>query len=134
MKTKQIIGLEDLNLTGMTKRSAPKKNEDGKGYARNRARAKIGLNRSLLGVALGQLATYIANKARKVGKIVISELNPVNSSKECACCGSLNTERPDQATFIRLSCGNKTKTRLAGIRHLLMPVFIYNKEKFKGAV
>ncbi|EJG0766554.1 putative transposase family protein [Vibrio parahaemolyticus VPCR-2010] len=103
----QIIGLEDLNLTGMTKRATPKKKEDGKGYARNRARAKSGLNRSLLGVALGQLATYIAYKARKVGKIAISELNPVNSSKECACCGSLNTERPDQATFICLSCGNR---------------------------
>ncbi|MDW1584172.1 MULTISPECIES: transposase, partial [unclassified Vibrio] len=103
----QIIGLEDLNLTGMTKRAAPKKNEDGRGYARNRARAKSGLNRALLSVALGQLATYIEYKARKIGKIAISELNPMNSSKECACCGSLNTERLDQATFKCLSCGNE---------------------------
>ncbi len=124
----QIIGLEDLNLTGMTKRATPKKKEDGKGYARNRAKAKSGLNRSLLGVALGQLATYIAYKARKVGKIAISELNPVNSSKECACCGSLNTERPDQATFICLSCGNRDNADSNAAKVLKKRLIHYIKE------
>ncbi|OXX42517.1 hypothetical protein B9J93_17590 [Vibrio sp. V17_P4S1T151] len=124
----QIIGLEDLNLTGMTKRAAPKKNEDGRGYARNRARAKSGLNRALLSVALGQLATYIEYKARKIGKIAISELNPVNSSKECACCGSLNTERLDQATFKCLSCGNEDNADANSSKVLKKRLIHYIKE------
>ncbi|OXX47056.1 hypothetical protein B9J93_07770, partial [Vibrio sp. V17_P4S1T151] len=73
-------------------------------------------------------ATYIAYKARKVGKIAISELNPVNSSKECACCGSLNTERPDQATFICLSCGNRDNADSNAAKVLKKRLIHYIKE------
>jgi putative transposase len=101
-----IIALEALNLVGMTKKARPKKGVNGRGYQRNRARAKSGLNRSMLNVGLGRLGDYITYKANADGKAVI-EVSPYNTSRECNECGSLNTSRPNQADFICHNCNHK---------------------------
>lgn len=105
--SRDIIGLEKLNLKGMTRKAKPKRTASGRKFVKNHAKAKSGLNRSLLNVSLGQLATFIEYKALDAGKVAINDINAVNSSRECSCCGSLNTARPTQAEFICLDCGNK---------------------------
>ncbi|MBB1466374.1 transposase [Vibrio sp. SG41-7] len=96
---------------------------------KNHARAKSGLNRSLLDVSLGQLATFIEYKALDAGKVAINDINPVNSSRECSCCGSLNTDRPTQAEFICLDCGNKQNADENASFVLRKRTVIYIKEE-----
>ena len=103
--TKPIIALEALTLKNMSKRAKPKRGVHGRGYVRNRARAKSGLNRSLLNVALGKLGDFIKYKANDYGKAVV-EVNPAGTSQTCHVCGEKNTIRPQQDTLICLNgCG-----------------------------
>jgi hypothetical protein len=89
----------------MTRRAKPKRGKHGRGYVRNRARAKSGLNRSLLNVALGKLGDFITYKANDYGKAVV-EVNPAFTSQTCHVCGEKNTIRPQQDTLICLNgCG-----------------------------
>lgn len=104
---KEIIGLEKLNLKGMTRRAKPKHDKSGRRFVKNHARAKSGLNRSLLNVSLGQLATFIEYKAVDKGKVAINDIPAAYSSQECHKCGSRNTKRPSQAEFICLDCNHE---------------------------
>ncbi|MCG8614532.1 MAG: zinc ribbon domain-containing protein, partial [Pseudomonadales bacterium] len=99
---KLIIGLEDLNLKGMTKRAKPK--QDGRQFVKNKARAKSGLSRSLLNVALGRLGDYIEYKAVDYGKATV-RVSAAYSSKTHYACRSRDTVRPNQATLICRRCG-----------------------------
>ncbi len=105
LAAKPIIALEALTLKNMTKRAKPKRGKHGRGYARNNANAKSGLNRSLLNVALGKLGDFIKYKANDYGKAVV-EVNPAGTSQTCHVCGEKNTIRPQQDTLICLNgCG-----------------------------
>ena len=99
---KPIIGLEDLNLKGMTKRAKPK--QEGRRFVKNNAHAKSGLNRSLLNVALGRLGDFIKYKAVDYGKATV-EVWAAHSSMTHHVCGSRDTARPDQATLMCHHCG-----------------------------
>ena len=115
LAAKPIIALEDLKLGNMTKRAKPKRGVHGRGYVRNRARAKSGLNRSLLNVALGKLGDFITYKANDYGKAVV-EVNPAGTSQTCHVCGEKNTIRPQQDTLICLNgCGTFHADDNAGI-------------------
>ena len=105
LKAKPIISLEDLKLKNMTRKAKPKRDKSGRQFIKNNARAKSGLNRSILNVALGRLGTFITYKANDYGKAVV-EINPAYTSKTCHVCQSRNTVRPNQATLICLNgCG-----------------------------
>lgn len=105
LAAKPIIALESLNLKNMTRHAKPKRGKHGRGYVHNRARAKSGLNRSLLNVALGKLGDFITYKANDYGKAVV-EVNPAGTSQTCHVCGEKNTIRPQQDTLICLNgCG-----------------------------
>jgi transposase len=105
LSAKPIIALEALTLKNMTRRAKPKRGAYGRGYARNNARAKSGLNRTLLNVALGKLGDFIKYKANDHGKAVV-EVNPAGTSQTCHVCGKKNTIRPQQDTLICLNgCG-----------------------------
>ena len=115
LAAKPIIALEDLKLGNMTKRASPKRGVHGRGYVRNRARAKSGLNRALLNVALGKLGDFIKYKANDYGKAVV-EVNPAGTSQTCHVCGEKNTIRPQQDTLICLNgCGTFHADDNAGI-------------------
>lgn len=103
LKAKPIISLEDLKLKNMTRKAKPKRDASGRNFTKNNARAKSGLNRSMLNVALGKLGTFITYKANDYGKAVV-EINPAYTSKTCHVCHSKNTVRPNQATLICLNC------------------------------
>jgi putative transposase len=83
-----LIVIEDLNVSGMTRRPKPK--PDGKGgYQRNGAAAKAGLSRSVLDAGFGEFRRQLEYKAGRYGRTltVIDRWYP--SSKTCSACGHL---------------------------------------------
>jgi putative transposase len=103
-----LIVLEKLNTKGMTKRPAPKPDPDQPGaFLPNRARAKAGLNRGILGSCWGILATRTEQKAVASGALVIY-VNPKHTSQECRVCGHVAAgNRESQAVFRCVSCGHE---------------------------
>jgi putative transposase len=69
---KKFFYHEDLNLKGLSKRNAPKQDEDGK-YLPNGQSSKSGLNKSWMDAAFGQFFQLLDNIAAKAGAVVISQ-------------------------------------------------------------
>ncbi|MEQ8997888.1 MAG: transposase [Coleofasciculus sp. B1-GNL1-01] len=76
---KKVFFCEDLNLKGLTKRNAPKQDDDGK-YLPNGQSAKSGLNKSWLDAAFGQFFSTLSYIAAKAGAVVV-EKNPAYTSQ-----------------------------------------------------
>jgi putative transposase len=76
---KKVFFHEDLNLTGLTRRNAPKQDETGS-YISNGQSAKSGLNLSWADAAFGQFFEILGHIAAKAGAIVIAK-NPAYTSQ-----------------------------------------------------
>jgi putative transposase len=76
---KKVFFHEDLNLKGLTKRNAPKQDEQGR-FLPNGQSAKSGLNKSWLDAAFGQFFSILGYIAEKAGAVVI-EKNPAYTSQ-----------------------------------------------------
>ncbi|MHB8408305.1 MAG: RNA-guided endonuclease InsQ/TnpB family protein [Acidiferrobacterales bacterium] len=122
----KLYVFEALKIRNMTQKAKPKQDEQGH-WIRNGARAKSGLNKSILASTWGQTKTYLQYKARRQGKIVI-EVPPFYSSQECAACGHIHPDnRLSQSEFVCLRCGNADHAdhnaakviALRGVRQLL---------------
>ena len=101
----QTVILEDLKLKNMTAAAKPKEREDGNGYKQNGKKRKSGLNEVLLDNAIGQLRTFIENKAKERGRKVI-RVNPKYTSQTCFNCGNIDkANRVSQSKFKCTSCG-----------------------------
>ena len=101
----QTVILEDLKLKNMTAAAKPKEKEDGNGYKQNGKKRKSGLNKVLLDNAIGQLRTFIENKANERGRKVI-RVNPKYTSQTCLNCGNIDkANRVSQSKFKCVSCG-----------------------------
>ena len=99
----EAIALEDLRVPEMTRRPAPRPDGRG-GYEPNRARAKAGLNRSILDAGWGQFRSILAAKAESAGRRIVL-VNPAWTSIDCHACGARCT-RPQQSTVVCSTCGN----------------------------
>jgi putative transposase len=94
-----VIALEDLNIAGMTKRPAPRPDPGEPGtFLANRARAKAGLNRSILDAGWAQFTSILTGKAAEAGRRVVL-VNPAGTSIGCHRCGRRCT-RPQQKIVI----------------------------------
>ena len=101
----QTVILEDLKLKNMTAAAKPKEKEDGNGYKQNGKKRKSGLNKVLLDNGIGQLRTFIENKANERGRKVI-RVNPKYTSQTCPNCGNIDkANRVSQSKFKCVSCG-----------------------------
>lgn len=101
----QTVILEDLKLKNMTAAAKPKEKEDGNGYKQNGKKRKSGLNKVLLDNAIGQLRTFIENKANERSRKVI-RVNPKHTSQTCLNCGNIDkANRVSQSKFKCVSCG-----------------------------
>ncbi|MHB1747703.1 MAG: RNA-guided endonuclease InsQ/TnpB family protein [Leptospirillum sp.] len=101
---RSLFVVEDLRVKNMTKKPEPKKDASGN-FLRNGARAKAGLNRSILSSCWGLFVLFLSYKARRNGKLVI-KVPPQFSSQECARCGHIHPDnRPSQAEFVCQRCG-----------------------------
>jgi len=101
-----VIGMENLSLGNMTRAPKPKPSSLGDGtYLQNKASAKAGLNRALLGIALGRVCDRISHKSRRNGKAFV-KVPSHHSSQECHECGHTDPgNRPSQAEFYCQACG-----------------------------
>ncbi|GAA3260262.1 RNA-guided endonuclease InsQ/TnpB family protein [Nonomuraea helvata] len=100
-----VIVHEDLRITNMTRRTAPKPDGAG-GYLPNGAAAKSGLNKSILDAGWGVFLQVLAHKAESAGRELIA-VDPRNTSRTCACCGHEAKEnRLTQAAFRCTACGH----------------------------
>jgi putative transposase len=94
-----VIALEDLNIAGMTRRPAPRPDPGKPGtFAPNRARAKAGLNRSILDAGWAQFTSILTGKAAEAGRRLVL-VNPAGTSINCHRCGH-GCERPQRKTVI----------------------------------
>jgi putative transposase len=94
-----VIALEDLNTAGMTRRPAPRPDADKAGtFLANQARAKAGLNRSILDAGWAQFISILTGKAAEAGRRVVL-VNPAGTSLGCHRCGR-RCDRPCQKIVI----------------------------------
>ena len=104
VRDNQIISVEKLNIKGITKRSKPKLSEDGKTYLPNKAKAKSGLNRSILDTAPNQFQTFLEYKSKWYQR-TFCQPPAKNSSRECSECGHISKDnRKTQSTFSCVAC------------------------------
>jgi putative transposase len=103
----KVFIIEDLRVKNMSKAPEPKPLESGKGFAKNGARAKAGLNKVILAEAWGRFETILHYKSRKFGKVTF-KVSPQFTSQECAACASIHPEsRRSQSDFHCLACGHR---------------------------
>jgi putative transposase len=93
------IGLEDLNLRGMTRSAKGTAEKPGKNVA-----AKSGLNRSMLDASFGRLATLICEKAESAVREVVS-VDPRYSSQTCGRCLHVAAKSRLRRRFVCVACG-----------------------------
>lgn len=99
-----LIVFEALGVQRMTKKAAPKQDENGR-WIRNGKAAKAGLNKAILGSAWSKTKTCCDYKAQRAGKLVI-EVPAHHTSQECSRCGHIHPgNRPTQADFVCQACG-----------------------------
>lgn len=111
-ETYDVVVLEDLKVKNMTKRVAPKQDEQGK-YLPNGQAAKRGLNKAILGSAWGGLKTRLTDKTT----VVLCP--PAYTSQRCSACGHTESEnRKKQAVFICLTCGHSENADLNAAKNI----------------
>jgi transposase len=100
-----LIRVEDLRITQMTRRPKPKPDPERPGeLLPNRRRAKAGLNRGILANGWGQLVTRLEHKAS--GRV--EKVNPAYTSQTCSVCGHCASDnRENQAVFRCVACGHR---------------------------
>ena len=115
-----VIVLEKLNTTGMTRRPAPKPDPQRAGaWLPNRARAKAGLNRGILAACWGILGRRLEQKAAASGGTVIY-VDPRFTSQQCRACGHTAAgNRESQAVFRCQQCGHADHADVNAARNIL---------------
>ena len=103
VRTFGAIAVEDLKISNLNLRPKPKKREDGKGWEKNNAKAKSGLNKSFADAGLGQLLEMIEAKA-KVHNREFFKVAPHYTSQDCPRCGRRKKKSLSQRTH-RCECG-----------------------------
>jgi putative transposase len=107
-KTTQLVKsyggvfVEDLKIKNMSASARGTVEDPG-----SRVKQKAGLNRSILRASMGRILEVLKYKCHWRGREFIP-INPMNSSNECSCCGTINSNnRKNQAEFECLSCGHQ---------------------------
>jgi putative transposase len=101
-----VFVFEDLKITNMTKRPKKQWSETENRYLPNKAKAKAGLNKSILQSTWGKALIYLSYKAKYLGKLVL-EVASHYSSQTCAECQYTCSEnRQSQSDFACVSCGH----------------------------
>ena len=119
-KANVLVALEDLDVKAMTKRPKPKPDPDKPGqYLHNGARAKAGLNRSILSNNWSRLMKWLKDKMdANGGKLVI--VPAAYTSQTCHQCGHVAKENRDsQAVFHCVECGYKANADVNAAMNIL---------------
>ena len=101
----RLVVMEDLTIQSRTRRPKGKTDKAGR-RRRNGARAKAGLNRSILDRAWGRVRVYTEHKAPR-HNVLFLVVPPHHSSQECAACGHIHPDnRLSQSRFVCQRCGH----------------------------
>ena len=83
-----VIGVEDLNVRGMTARPKPKPDPDRPGmFLANKAKAKAGLNKSILDAGFGEFRRQLEYKCPEHEGVLVVIDRWYPSSRLCSACG-----------------------------------------------
>ncbi len=82
-----VIAVEKLNVKNMSKAPAPNPDPENEGqFLPNGARAKAGLNKSILDASWSMFRCVLTSKAESANREVIA-VNPAYTSQNCSACG-----------------------------------------------
>ena len=115
-----LVALEDLDVQAMTKRPKPRPDPDKPGrYLHNGAKAKAGLDRSILSNNWSRLMTRLKDKMDvNGGNLVI--VPAAYTSQTCHQCGHVAKENRDsQAVFRCVECGYQTNADVNAAMNIL---------------
>ena len=102
--TAQVNIFEDLQVPNMIRKPKVKKDANGK-FLKNGAKAKAGLNRSILNSMWGRMVIFTKYKGLKREKLTI-KIPAHGTSQECSHCGHIHPDnRETQAIFSCQKCG-----------------------------
>ena len=115
-----LVALEDLDVKAMTKRPKPKTDPDKPGrYLHNGAKAKTGLNRSILSNNWSRLRKRLQDKMNaNGGRLVV--VPAAYTSQTCHQCGHVAKENRDsQAVFKCVECGYRANADVNAAKNIL---------------
>ncbi|MGO9612745.1 MAG: RNA-guided endonuclease InsQ/TnpB family protein, partial [Dissulfurispiraceae bacterium] len=102
--TAQVNIFEDLRVSNMVRKLKVKADANSK-FLNNGARAKAGLNKSILNSMWGRIITFLRYKGLKKEKLTI-KIPAHGTSQECSRCGHIHPDnRETQAIFSCQKCG-----------------------------
>ncbi|MFB4301395.1 RNA-guided endonuclease InsQ/TnpB family protein [Actinomadura sp. NTSP31] len=105
-----VIGVEDLNITGMTRSAHGTIEAPGRNAGR-----KAELNRRILAAGWGALVARLEHKAP--GRVV--KINPRYTSQTCNACKHVAREsRKSQALFLCVACGHGVNADVNAARNI----------------
>jgi putative transposase len=115
-----VIAVEDLKITNMTRRAKPRPDPDQPGrFLPNGAAAKSGLNRSIHDAGWGAFVLILRAKAEEAGRKVI-DVDPRHTSDRCEACGHTDeVNRVSQAVFTCRRCGHPAHADEHAARNIL---------------
>ena len=115
-----LVAMEDLDVRAMTKHPKPRPDLDKPGrHLRNGAKAKAGLNRSILSNNWSRLCKRLKDKMdANGGRLVI--VPAAYTSQTCHQCGHVAKEnRESQAVFHCVECGHKANADVNAAMNIL---------------
>ena len=115
-----LVALEDLDVQAMTRRPKPKPDPDKPSrYLHNGAKAKAGLDRSILGNCWGRILKRLDDKMdANGGKLVI--VPAAYTSQTCHKCGHVaKGNRESQAVFKCVECGYRANADVNAAKNIL---------------
>ena len=119
-KANVLVAMEDLDVRTMTKRPKPKPDPNKPGqYLHNGAKAKAGLNRSILSNNWSRLMTRLRDKmAANGGRLAV--VSAAYTSQTCHKCGHVAKEnRESQAVFKCVECGHRANADINAAMNIL---------------
>lgn len=103
----EVVVCEDLKILNLTKSPQPKQNVETGKYLPNGARAKAGLNKSILNVGWGRILKFTEYKLCDRDKLLVS-VDSRYSSQECHECGHIDaSNRLTRAAFCCTKCNHQ---------------------------
>lgn len=113
-KSHELIVVEDLNVTGMTRSAAGTRPVPGRNV-----RQKAGLNRSMLEVSFGEIRRQLAYKAGWYGSRILA-VPAHHTSQTCSLCGCVDAQnRVARAEFVCGVCGHYAHADTNAARNIL---------------
>ena len=115
-----LVALEDLDVQAMTRRPKPRPDPDDPGHwLHNGAKAKAGLDRSILSNCWGRISKRLQDKmAANGGRLII--VSAAYTSQTCHKCGHVaKGNRESQAVFRCVECGYEANADVNAAMNIL---------------